>query len=505
MTLYLDVLADHARHAPDAPALIDPAGEYTYAELWTAIEEHAAALRALGVAPGDRVVTALAPGAPHLAALFGIIAAGAVAVPLNTRLAPLEAYAFLAPLCPAQLLAAESHAEPAAELAARLGCGLATLPSAGAPGPLTDRMALTVATPASSSSSFRDEAAAMIIGTGGTTGEPKGATWTHSALYQYAASCQAQMEIRRTDVELYFSPFFHIAIATVVFATLYAGGTAWLLPRFDEATVLDALATGRPTRLFGAPTALLRLLDHPGFGAEHGAPIRRVLFGSTSSAPDFPGRLRTAFPRAHLITGYGATEFGAAARVRSWEHEDGDDRGLGRPVPGASIRIVDDTGHDVPRGSVGEVVVRTPWQMSGYWARPEQTQTTVVDGAIRSGDLGWLDADGFLHLAGRAKDMIISGGENVFPIEVENVIAQHPQVHQVAVFGADDPLWGERVEAAVVPHPGGGVDPDALREHCRAALAGYKVPRRFHVLDELPVTPAMKVDKRALREVTRDA
>ncbi|MFF3869076.1 class I adenylate-forming enzyme family protein [Micromonospora sp. NPDC001898] len=501
MTGYLDVLADHARHAPNAPALIDPIGEYTYAELWTAIEEHAAALRALGVVPGDRVVTALPPGAPHLAALFGVMAAGAVAVPLNIRLAPPEAYAFLAPLRPALLLAAG----PDTELAARLGCGLATLLSAGAPGPLTDRMALTVVTPASSSPAFRDETAAMIIGTGGTTGEPKGATWTHAALYQYAASCQAQMDIRRTDVELYFSPFFHIAVATIVFATLFAGGTAWLLPRFDEAAVLDALATGRPTRLFGAPTALLRLLDHPGFGAEHGASIRRVLFGSTASVPAFPGRLRAAFPRAHLITGYGATEFGAVARVRSWEQEDGVERGLGRPVPGASIRIVDDAGHDVPRGGVGEVLVRAPWQMSGYWARPEQTRATVVDGAIRSGDLGRLDEDGFLHLAGRAKDMIISGGENVFPIEVENVIARHPQVHQAAVFGVDDPLWGERVEAAVVPHPGGGVDPDGLREHCRAELAGYKVPRRFHVLDELPVTPAMKVDKRALREVTRDA
>ncbi|WP_320066726.1 class I adenylate-forming enzyme family protein [Micromonospora sp. RTGN7] len=501
MTGYLDVLADHARHAPNAPALIDPVGEYTYAELWTAVEEHAAALRALGVVPGDRVVTALAPGAPHLAALFGVMAAGAVAVPLNIRLARPEAYAFLAPLRPAQLLAAV----PDTELAARLGCGLATLPSAGTSGSLTDRMSLTVVTPASSSPEFRDETAAMIIGTGGTTGEPKGATWTHSALYQYAASCQAQMDIRRTDVELYFSPFFHIAVATIVFSTLFAGGTAWLLPRFDEAAVLDALATGRPTRLFGAPTALVRLLEHPGFGAEHGASIRRVLFGSTASVPAFPGRLRAAFPQAHLITGYGATEFGAVARLRSWEQEDGVDRGLGRPVPGASIRIVDDAGHDVPRGSVGEVVVRAPWQMSGYWARPEQTHATVVDGAIRSGDLGRLDEDGFLHLAGRAKDMIISGGENVFPIEVENVIARHPQVHQVAVFGVDDPLWGERVEAAVVPHPGSGVDFEGVREHCRAALAGYKVPRRFHVLDALPVTPAMKVDKRALREVTRDA
>jgi len=495
---YLDAIAGHAAHAPDDPALVDPHGAYGYGELWHAVAAVAADLRRRGVAPGDRVVTALPPGAPHVAAILGVMASGAVAVPLNTRLTEPEAATFLEPLRPWGLLAGEPCTDLAGRLAARCGAVHVALAGADAAGGLAHRLGVD-GNPARETAAPDPAAAAMIMGTGGTTGVPKGATWTHEGLWLYASSCQAQMEIRRTDVELYFSPFFHIALATCLLATLFAGGCGWVLPRFDEDAVLAALATGRPTRLFGAPTALARLLDRPELTPERTRSVRRVLYGSTASAPGFAERLRAGFPGAVLVTGYGATEFGAVARIRSWEAGGG----LGHPVPGVRIRIVDDAGRDVPRGEVGRVLVRAPWQMRGYWGRPDETDGAFQDGAVHSGDLGRLDETGSLHLAGRAKDMIITGGENVFPIEVEGVLAGHPAVAHAAVFGVEDPLWGERVEAAVVPAAGTRLDADALRAHCRERLAGYKVPRRLHVVAALPMTPAIKVDKRRLRDVLR--
>lgn len=503
--VYVEVLGAHARQTPSKTALIDGSGRYTYAELWSAVRAVAAWLDQAGVRPGDRVVTAMAPSAPHLAVIFGIMAAGAVAVPLNVRLAAPEAESFLTPIEPVVIVADDAFAADATALAPRVSAEplIVTLDNSDTPmaveGGLAGRLGLLGDDGPAHTIPVEPGAPALIIGTGGTTGEPKGATWSHEGLWLYAASCHAQMEYRRTDVELYFSPFFHIAMATSVFAALYAGATAWILPRFHEPAVLKAIATGGPTRLFGAPTALLRLLDHPDFDCGATRSIRRVLFGSTVSTPDLPARLTHGFPAASLITGYGATEFGAVTRLRSWEFEAGRDTGVGRAVPSATITIVDDDDRPVPAGVVGGVVAQAPWQMLAYWARPQDSGATISPLGVRSGDLGWLDEDGFLHLAGRAKEMVISGGENIYPVEIESILIRHASIAQAAVFGVDDELWGERVEAAVVAAAGAVIDSAGLAAYCREHLAGYKVPRRFHVLPDLPLTPAMKVDKRRLR------
>ncbi|MER7007884.1 class I adenylate-forming enzyme family protein [Dactylosporangium sp. NPDC000555] len=492
---YLDAIAAHARHAPDRLAVRDERGDVSYGELWSAVERIAGGLRERGVAPGDRVATTLAPGAAQLALIFGAMAAGAVAAPLNIKLTPPEVRRYLEPVAP-RLIVADATG-------AGLGDDPLVLPDGGA-GPLS-ALAPLLGPPGRGLSEVDPAAPAILFGTGGTTGLPKAGCWTHRSLWLYAAACVAAMEVRRTDLELFFSPFFHIALVTGPFGTLFVGGACHFLTRFDETDVLRHVTGGTVTRFFGAPTALRRLVDHPACKPAATGAVRRILYGSTRSEPDLPARLRLAFPNAELITGYGATEFGAVARLRSWELVDGTDQGVGAPVPGVVLRIVDPAGAEVPRGEVGEIVVRAPWQITGYWGHPEQTAAARHAGGIRSGDLGLLDPDGFLHLRGRSKDLVITGGENVFPAEVEDALCAHPAIAAAAVFGRLDPEWGERVEAALVPVPGSAIDVDEVRRFCRERLAGYKVPKVFHVMDQLPLTATMKVDRRRLREVTGGA
>lgn len=341
----------------------------------------------------------------------------------------------------------------------------------------------------------------MIFGTGGTTGLPKGAEWSRQGLGSYLAASALALESRRTDVEMYFAPHFHIALATCAFATLYAGGCCWMEPRFDADRIVAALATGEVTRIFGPPTALTRVIEHADFEPAMAGAVRQVLFGSTVSDPSLPERLARAFPRAILVSGYGATEFGAVARIHSWDTVDRAMTGVGWAVPGAVLSILDAAGRPVPDGETGELVVRTPWQMLGYVGAGGET--VRADGGIRSGDLASRRPDGAIQLRGRLKELIITGGENVFPVEVERVLCGHPDVAEAAVIGLPDDHWGERVEAVVVLQPGAASSVETIAVHCRRQLAGYKVPKRISVRDVMPLTAAMKTDKRALKEWIR--
>lgn len=503
---YLDVLAAHAAQSPQAIAVRDPSGDLTYAEMLDAIGRVAGWLRTRGIEPGDRVGTAMIPSAAHLVVLFAGMSVGAIVVPFNVKLTQAELGTYQGTVDPAVVVAEPEFASlfdgarpgllqvlPArpSDMAGPLAC------LSGDGGPMTgaflEREALAPTSPA------------IMFGTGGTTGAPKAAVWSHEALWFYGASCALAMEVRRTDTELYFSPFFHIALVTGPFGTLYVGGTVHVLPEFEASTVARIVCSGEVTRLFGAPTALTRVLNSPDFDPTRTGKIRRVLCGSTRSEPDLIGRLMRDFPAAELVTGYGATEFGAVVRLRSWEYIPGHDAGVGRAVPGVNVFIVDEAGRPLPPGVVGEIVIRAPWQMLGYWGQMDDPAHALVLGGVRSGDLGNLDADGNLHLRGRTKEMVITGGENVFPVEVEDALSASDEVAAVAVFGMEDAEWGERVEAAVVLSGIGHPTPESLGAYCRERLAPYKVPKRFHVVDQLPLTTAMKVDKRKLLELLRHA
>jgi fatty-acyl-CoA synthase len=497
----LRVLADHAAQTPLTPALSDARDSLSFAQLWRYVDAVPAWLESHDIGAGDPVAIALAPGVAFLALLLGVMAAGAIAVPLNVRLTPGELDQYLLSIG-AKAVFTDSidfrgmdatAATPVWEVDRALPASV-SLGFLGGHGMDVESAAWNYRLPVAAS------APAIVFGTGGTTGTPKAAAWSHAGLWSYASSCALAMEVRRTDVELFFSPVSHIALATGPFATLFAGGSCHFLPEFNAGDVAELLALGGITRLYGAPTALERLISSPEFDASKMNAVRRILFGSSRSAPDLPDRLSRAFPAAEFITGYGATEFGAVIRLRSWEMRGVTDMGVGKPVPGATIRVVDSCGQRVPRGTTGEIVVDAPWRMLGYWNRKDETDAVSGEAGIRSGDLGWIDASGNIHLSGRLKEMIITGGENVFPAEVENVLSSHPDVAEAAVIGVHDDEWGERVVAVLVPLPGRQPTHEQLRRYSRERLAGFKVPKKFHLVPQLPITPAMKVDKRTIEE-----
>ena len=477
MALLLDLLA---AHSADRLALRDECGSATYGELLDAAGRVAGGLSDRGVRPGDRIALAMDPSVAYVATLLGVLEAGAVAVPLNTRLTPSETATYLEPLAPSLVLADPTHEDwspvpslvvrhvaERGDLASRLGDLLGSEPA---------DVHLEPGSPA------------IVFPTGGTTGLPKGAWYSHSGLARFCTAVAANQDRSPDDVEIYFSPFFHVSLCTGLLTCLAAGGTVDVLRAFDAETALAAIRRGG-TRLMGSPTMFVALRQAATFAATDRSGVTQVAFGATDATKPFIDSLLQDFPRARLYYGYGATEYGP---VTALPHEEmGARNGVGRAVPGVELTVVGT--------QPGELAVRCPWQAEGYWGRPEETAATFTAEGVLLGDIASIDADGWVVLKGRSKEMVITGGENVFPIEVENVLALHPAVSEVCVFGVPDDYWGERVEAAVVVRPGTTLDTEDVVAFARTRLAGYKVPKAVHLLPALPLTPNNKPDRRALQ------
>jgi fatty-acyl-CoA synthase len=488
-----DRLVELAAAQPRATAVHDESGSATYRELVEAAARVASGLAGRGLPRGARVALAMQPSAVYVAATLGVLLAGGVPVPVNTRLTVTEATTYLNPLGPVLVLTDQAYAGFAREL----GPEVVLASGAGAPAPLLDRLTGLLGDDALHVDVSPDEPA-IVFPTGGTTGLPKGAWYSHRGLGDFCRSVVQAHERTPEDVEIYFSPFFHVSLCTGLFTTLHAGGTTDILRSFDAEAALAAVARGG-NRLMGSPTMFVALRTSPSFAATDRSGVRSVAFGSTDATGPFVEALRRDYPNARLRYGYGATEYGP---VTSMPHEvlvAGTRSGVGRPNDGVALRVLDEQGEDVAAGQVGELAVRCSWEAEGYWGRPAETASTFTDAGVRLGDLGRIDAEGWVHIAGRSKEMIITGGENVFPVEVEGAFAHHGDVQEVCVYGVTDEYWGERVEAAVVPVAGRALDLEALLSHARARLAGYKVPKRVLVVDALPLTPNNKPDRRALR------
>lgn len=486
----VDHMRTQARVRGAKAALRDRLGALSYAELWEGIQSTAAAFRAKGVVPGDRIGFALSPSIPYTVLVLGCMAVGGVACVLNTRLTYGEQARYLAPLRLSLIVTEAEHQDrlpPVDEIQTVL------LPSEFGKS-LAQRCGALWTSP--EGASILDEGdIGLIVPTGGTTGEPKGAMLSHRALWLWCMTAGGPRVRSGEDLELFFAPFFHVSLISGVFTSLFYGSTCYIFERFDAGQVLELIDQGA-THIGGTPTTYEAIRHQPGFDRVDRSRVRETGFGAMAATAEFFHQLRKDYPNARLRHAYGMTEAGF---VTVMGHEDimAGKTGVGYVVPGAEVTLLDDTLCPVRFGEIGEITVRCPWAMTGYWGREISSETHCAYG-FRTGDLGVMDETGWLKIAGRRKEMIITGGENVFPNEVENVLVGHPAIRELAVYGAKDKHWGERIEAAVVLQPGAALTIQELAEYGRALLAGYKLPKRLRIVDAIPLTPANKPDRRHL-------
>ncbi|HLJ02121.1 MAG TPA: long-chain-fatty-acid--CoA ligase [Solirubrobacteraceae bacterium] len=495
-----DVVRERAAERGDATAIVHGDHELTYAELDERSSRLAQALRAHGVAPGDRVAY-LDRSAPEVVELlFAVAKLGAVIVPMNWRLATPELAAVLADSRARLLVAGSSFAAAAAEAIALAGDG-------------TEMIAVGDAyeawirgyEPQDPGARGRSDDVVVQMYTSGTTGVPKGVLTTHRNLAA-AAETSPRWGFDGESISLTPLPTFHIGGIGWAFVGLWNGASTILVSAFEAAAVLDLLEHRRVTNPVFVPTMLQMLTAVPGAAERDYSSLRSIAYGAS---PITTTALRAALQtfRCPLFGIYGLTETtGAITQLDPGDHDAEGPRqhllrSVGRPYPWVELRIADPaTGSSLPARATGEVWVRAPNVMTGYFDRPEETAAALTDERwLRTGDGGYLDEDGYLFLTDRIKDMIVSGGENVYPIEIEEVLSRHPAVLEVAVIGVPDERWGEAVTALVVPRPGSDPEPDELVAFARAHLAGYKLPRIVEFVRELPRTPTGKVLKRELR------
>ncbi|SCG34446.1 long-chain-fatty-acid--CoA ligase [Micromonospora coxensis] len=495
------ILAESARRHADTVAVVDGDIRVTYAELWLEARCHAAGLRALGVRPGDRVAL-LAPNVVDFPRVYyGALAAGAVLVPVHLLLTPDEAAHVLRDSGATLLVCHTSQLPMGARAAALAGVPLVTVGPA-AEAPRLEDAGGSAPLPSYLTRSAEDPA--VILYTSGTTGTPKGAVLTHLNLVLNATvNVFDANDARSTDVVLGCLPLFHSFGQTVAMnGTFRIGATLVLLSRFTGPAAIDLMLREAVTVFHGVPTMYVALLD-ASRDLDTLPALRLCVSGGASLPVAVLETFHTTF-RTTVFEGYGLSETSPTATTNQ-PHFGTRAGTVGHPVWGVEVEIaradLDDRIELLPTGELGEIVIRGHNVFAGYLGRPEDTAEAVVDGWFRSGDLGRKDADGFITIVDRTQDIIIRGGFNVYPREVEEALIRHPSVGQVAVIGLPDARHGEEICAVVVPDPAASTPPSEqeLIDWSRTHLGRHKYPRQVRYVDALPLGPGMKVLKRELR------
>lgn len=497
-----DLLAHRARQNPDHPALEDlGTGEcFTYAELNERASKIAlAAVSCWGLKPGDRIAWLGESRAEFFALLFACGKAGLILVPLNWRLAQGELLQLLEDCSPGVLVHTDSFQDKARGLqSSRHGLQLLNLDvAADQPGYCRDLLQMT---PDSAPVPPADpDRPWYLLYTSGTTGRPKGVVQTFRMMLANYLSIGTAVSLASSDVFLNVLPLFHTSgINLYSSGVLFVGGTLLVAPSFDVDQTLQVLEQ-RATVFFGVPAIYQALLDHPGFD---GARLRGVRSWSCGGAAlSLPVAQRYAELGIHVRTGYGMTETGPSVFLMDEDQVIEKIGSVGRPLIMTEVRLVDPSGCDVEQQQAGDLLVRGPGVTPGYWQQPDATASAfTADGWLRTGDIARCDADGFFTLVDRSKDMFISGGENVYPAEIEKVLLQYPGIREVAVIGVADSRWGEVGKAFIVCDCEEAIPtPQELRSFCSQHLAGYKIPTSFVPLDNLPRNAMGKITKQELR------
>ncbi|SDI16971.1 Acyl-CoA synthetase (AMP-forming)/AMP-acid ligase II [Actinokineospora alba] len=469
-----------AAQDPHGPAVADRSGSLTNSELLDAVVVVARRLHALGIGAGDVVAVRLNNRIEFVLLLFAAWRLGAVVTPVNPSLTEVEVARQSAD-SGARLLVVEDES-PAPSGVPTLGVGDLHDPVTGPdPVPHVDSSAL-----------------ALLIYTSGTTGVPKGVMLDHANLDAMTAMGRLALEVGPADRGLLILPLFHVnGIVVSVLTPLLAGASVFIADRFRPNTFFELVESERPTFFSAVPTIYSMLAALPEDVRPDTSSVRFAVCGAAPAVAHLLARFedRYGFP---IVEGYGLSEATCGSTVNpvSGLRKAGT---VGLPFPGQDLRIIDGAGNELPPGVDGQVVVRGPNVMRGYLGRPDETAAVIIDGWLHTGDVGHLDADGYLTLVGRSKELIIRGGENIYPKEIEDVLASDPAVLEAAVIGMPDDTWGEVVVAFVQARPGATIELDGLKARCATSLSGYKRPKSIHILEALPKNAVGKLDKKSLR------
>lgn len=491
----------------DATATVFGARRRTWRQHRDRVAAFAGGLRTLGLSAGDRVAIIAHNSDLYIEAFNAIAWAGGVSVPSNVRWTESE-HEHAIRDSGAHILMVDAHfATIGARLAESCDCTLVLLDAedtgAGGGAPSSD-MLIRTTQPIVDACGHGDELC-FILYTGGTTGRSKGVMLSHRGLISGFLAVNATVSAPPDQIFLHSAPMFHLAGATTVLAVTLTAGTHVVLPNFSPQTVIEAITRESVTSALLVPTMFAMLRDHLEKHPADLSSVRRIRYGASAISETLLNQAMKLFPNAEFQQGYGQTELSASVTVLEprFHIVDGGKsylRSAGRPVVGVDVRVVNDGMQECPVGTIGEVVARTPGMMLGYWNLPALTDEVIVDGWVRTGDMGYFDEEGFLYIVDRLKDMIVTGGENVFSAEVENALHEHPAVAECAVIGVPDAKWGERVHAILRFREGAAATFEQLEAHCRAVIAAYKCPRSFEVRQEsLPLSAQGKVLKSDLR------
>jgi acyl-CoA synthetase (AMP-forming)/AMP-acid ligase II len=496
-----EVISYHARREPGRRALVHGGRTIDFAEFDAAANRVAYALLDRRVAPHDRVGFLGLNSPDFYFAMIGTVRTRAAFVPFNWRLSVPELAQMLRD-SEARVVFVERALQDHWQ-AARASAGLEVETIwFDAETPLDRQFACQPVTPPAIPVSEED--IAIQLYTSGTTGLPKGVMLSHGSINHMRLCEHLEPAYAWQDGDLFINalPNFHLLAIGIANQCLYNGVAVSIVRQFDPALVCETIQRDRPTLLTLTPTMIQMLIDHPAAEVTDFSSIRLTLYAGSAISL---GQIKRAMARmpGQFMQFYGSTEAGGAFSIlRPEEHDLTDEARLqscGRPLPLIAFRIVDAAGNEVPEGEPGELVVRSPAITPGYWKQPAATAKAIHHGWYRTGDVARRDAEGFYYLVDRVKDMIVSGGENIYSVEVENALSTHPDIAQVAVIGVPDARWGEAVMACVIPRPGAEVDEAALLAHARGLLAGYKVPKRVTFMDSFPLVPSGKISKKDLR------
>jgi long-chain acyl-CoA synthetase len=503
---YVDAIRRVRDAQPDALTSVFGPRRSTWAQTLDRVARIAGGLRGLGVKDGDRVAVLSINSDRYLELYLAVPWAGGVIVPLNARWTAEENRLAIEDCEPGVILVGEGIDAASLALVESLADSLPVVSMTDAPHPgWTSWADLTAAVPVEDAGR-RGTDLFGIFYTGGTTGRSKGVMLSHGGVVSNGMGMRETGLFPAGCTGMIIPPLFHLAAGGAMTGMLQSGGAVVILPAFDPETALTAIAEHGVTDILLVPTMIQMLLDSPAFAPERLSSLQRIVYGASAIAESTLDRIIAAAPHIDFHQAYGMTEVSCAASLLApafhlGEHRAaGRHRSAGRAMSIAELKIVDPDGAPVPTGGVGEILIRGAGLMLGYWRRPEQTAEALEGGWMHTGDGGRMDDLGFIYVVDRLKDMIVTGGENVFSAEVESVLARHPDIAQCAVIAVPDPRWGERVHADIVLRPGATLSEEQVVAHCKAAIAGYKCPRSMEFWSgPLPMSAAGKIAKQTLR------